>query len=137
MMASTSMPRTLAAAVYSPAARRAFGSAVGFCMGLAVVVSTAGWLGAPALLRVLATPAEAYDMALVYLRVIFIAMPATLLSVMMMMGLRGVGDAFRDALAAPLAEPVPSWGDAVPSLRELDQLAMKAGEIVQKPIPPT
>lgn len=75
------------------AARRAFGSAVGFCMGLAVVVSTAGWLGAPALLRVLATPAEAYDMALVYLRVIFIAMPATLLSVMMMMGLRGVGDA--------------------------------------------
>lgn len=75
------------------AARRAFGSAVGFCMGLALVVSTLGWLGAPALLRLLATPVEAYAMALVYLRVIFIAMPATLLSVMMMMGLRGVGDA--------------------------------------------
>ena len=29
------------------AARRAFGSAVGFCMGLAVVVSTAGWLARP------------------------------------------------------------------------------------------
>ncbi|MFZ2997580.1 MATE family efflux transporter [Sphingobium sp.] len=75
------------------AARRAFGSAVGFCLVLAVIVATAGWIGAPALLRLLATPAEAFDMALTYLRVIFIAMPATLLSVMMMMGLRGVGDA--------------------------------------------
>lgn len=75
------------------AARRAFGSAVGFCMGLALVVSTLGWVGAPALLRLLSTPVEAYAMALVYLRVIFIAMPATLLSVMIMMGLRGVGDA--------------------------------------------
>lgn len=75
------------------AARRAFGSAVGFCFGLAMIVATAGWIGAPALLRVLATPAEAFDMALVYLRVIFVAMPANLLAVMMMMGLRGVGDA--------------------------------------------
>lgn len=75
------------------AARRAFGSAVGFCMALALVVAIVGWLGAPALLRLLATPVEAYDLALVYLRVIFIAMPATLLSVMIMMGLRGVGDA--------------------------------------------
>lgn len=75
------------------AARRAFGSAVGFCMGLALVVSTLGWVGAPALLRLLSTPVDAYAMALVYLRVIFIAMPATLLSVMIMMGLRGVGDA--------------------------------------------
>ena len=75
------------------AARGAFGSAVGFCMALALVVAIVGWLGAPALLRLLATPVEAYDLALVYLRVIFIAMPATLLSVMIMMGLRGVGDA--------------------------------------------
>ncbi|KKW89397.1 MATE family efflux transporter [Sphingobium chungbukense] len=74
-------------------ARRAFGSAVGFCTILALVVALAGWLGAPALLRLLATPAEAFDPALVYLRVIFIAMPATLLSVMIMMGLRGTGDA--------------------------------------------
>lgn len=74
-------------------ARRAFGSAVGFCTLLALAVALAGWLGAPALLRLLATPAEAFDPALVYLRVIFIAMPATLLSVMIMMGLRGTGDA--------------------------------------------
>ncbi len=75
------------------AARRAFGSAVGFCTILGLVVATGGWLWAPDLLRLLATPAEAFPLALVYLRVIFVAMPATLLSVMMMMGLRGAGDA--------------------------------------------
>jgi len=75
------------------AARRAFGSAVGFCSILGLGVAVAGWVGAPALLRLLATPPEAFDLALTYLRVIFIAMPATLLSVMMMMGLRGAGDA--------------------------------------------
>lgn len=75
------------------AARRAFGSAVGFCSILGLGVAIAGWIGAPALLRMLATPVEAYDLALVYLRVIFFAMPATLLVVMIMMGLRGAGDA--------------------------------------------
>lgn len=75
------------------AARRAFGSATGFCTLLGVVVAAAGWIGAPAFLRLLATPTEAFDLALTYLRVIFIAMPASLISVMMMMGLRGTGDA--------------------------------------------
>lgn len=75
------------------AARRAFGSAIGFCSILGLAVAIAGWLGAPALLRLLATPAAAYDLALVYLRVIFIAMPASLLGLMIMMGLRGAGDA--------------------------------------------
>ncbi|KQN04585.1 MATE family efflux transporter [Sphingobium sp. Leaf26] len=75
------------------AARRAFGSAVGFCSILGLGVAITGWIGAPALLHMLATPVEAYDLALVYLRVIFFAMPATLLVVMIMMGLRGAGDA--------------------------------------------
>lgn len=75
------------------AARRAFGSAIGFCPMLGIGVATAGWIGAPALLRLLATPEGAYAMALVYLRVIFIAMPASLLALMIMMGLRGAGDA--------------------------------------------
>ncbi|CAN5147236.1 MATE family efflux transporter [soil metagenome] len=74
------------------AARRAFGSAVGFCFLLSMVVAVSGWFGAPALLRLLATPGGAYDLALTYMRVIFIAMPAGLLSIMMMMGLRGAGD---------------------------------------------
>ncbi len=74
------------------AARRAFGSALGFCFLLAIVVSAAGWIGAPAILRALATPGAAFDLALTYLRVIFLAMPASLISVMVMMGLRGSGD---------------------------------------------
>ncbi|MEJ7928265.1 MATE family efflux transporter [Sphingobium sp. AN641] len=75
------------------AARRSFGSAVGFCFLLSLAVALAGWLCAPALLRLLATPAEAFEPALIYLRVIFIAMPATLIGVMVMMGLRAAGDA--------------------------------------------
>lgn len=92
-MASTVMIAQAVGRGDMDAARRSFGSAVGFCAMLGVVVATAGWIGAPALLRLLATPAEAFDLALTYLRVIFIAMPASLLSVMMMMGLRGTGDA--------------------------------------------
>ena len=75
------------------AARRAFGTAVGFCSILGLGVAVAGWIGAPVLLRLLSTPPQAYDLALIYLRVIFFAMPATLLVVMIMMGLRGAGDA--------------------------------------------
>jgi putative MATE family efflux protein len=68
-MASTVMIAQAVGARDMDAARRAFGSAVGFCFLLAMGV------------------------ALTYLRVIFVAMPASLLSVMMMMGLRGTGDA--------------------------------------------
>lgn len=75
------------------AARRAFGSAVGFCFLLAMAVATVGFIISPALLRLLGTPAEAFGLALSYLRVIFVALPATLLGVMTMMGLRGAGDA--------------------------------------------
>lgn len=92
-MASTVMIAQAVGARDMDAARRAFGSAVGFCFVLAMIVAVGGWFGGPALLRLLATPPEAFDMALTYLRVIFVAMPASLLSVMMMMGLRGTGDA--------------------------------------------
>lgn len=74
------------------AARRTFGSAIGFCSLLAVTIATAGWFLAPALLTALATPGEAYELALAYLRVIFIAMPASMVSVMFAMSLRGAGD---------------------------------------------
>jgi putative MATE family efflux protein len=92
-MASTVMIAQAAGRGDMDAARRAFGSAVGFCTLLGLVVAVAGWIGAPAMLRMLATPPEAFGLALTYLRVIFIAMPATLIGVMIMMGLRGTGDA--------------------------------------------
>ncbi|WP_240953625.1 MATE family efflux transporter [Sphingomonas sp. G-3-2-10] len=74
-------------------ARRALGSATGLVMGGAVVASVVGWIFAPDILRLLATPPEVMDMALDYLRVIFLGLPAGMLLVLLMMGLRGVGDA--------------------------------------------
>lgn len=75
------------------AARRTFGSAVGFCVLLSLVVGTLGWLFAPQLLTAMGAPGETYIYALTYLRVIFIAMPASIITVMLGMGLRGGGDA--------------------------------------------
>lgn len=75
------------------AARRTFGSALGLCVGLAVIVAALGWLFAPALLRLMATPGESFGLALAYLRIIFVAMPASMITVMLAMGLRGAGDA--------------------------------------------
>lgn len=75
------------------AARRTFGSAVGFCVLLSLVVGTLGWVFAPELLTAMAAPGETYAFALTYLRVIFVAMPASMITVMLGMGLRGGGDA--------------------------------------------
>lgn len=74
------------------AARRVFGTAIGFCGVLAVLVAGCGWLLAPALLDALGTPAQSAGYALAYLRVIFVAMPAMMLTVMVSMALRGAGD---------------------------------------------
>lgn len=74
------------------AARRTLGSSVGFCSVLGLLVAVLGWIGAPAMLRALATPDESFDLALIYLRVIFASMPASLLNVMIMTGQRGTGD---------------------------------------------
>jgi Na+-driven multidrug efflux pump len=75
------------------AARRTFGSALGLCVGLAVIVAVIGWLLAPALLTLLATPGASYGLALEYLRIIFVAIPGSMITVMLAMGLRGSGDA--------------------------------------------
>ena len=73
-------------------ARRAMGSAIGLFGVTSVLVALLGWLFAPALLRVLATPPDAQAMALAYLRVIFLALPPLFLGVLLSMGLRGTGD---------------------------------------------
>jgi putative MATE family efflux protein len=74
-------------------ARRVIGTAVGSFLGVALLIAIAGWLLSPAILRILATPAGAAPLALAYLRVIFIAMPSMLILVLLMMGMRGAGDA--------------------------------------------
>jgi putative MATE family efflux protein len=74
-------------------ARRVIGTALGSFLLVAIGLAVLGWVFAPALLRLLATPPGAYDLALAYLRVIYIAMPAGLMLMMVMMALRGGGDA--------------------------------------------
>jgi putative MATE family efflux protein len=73
--------------------RRVIGTAIGSFVFVAAAIAIAGWLFSPALLKLLATPAGAAPLALAYLRVIFIAMPAILILVLLMMGMRGAGDA--------------------------------------------
>jgi putative MATE family efflux protein len=74
------------------AARRAFGSAIGLVLAGSIIVGALGWVFAPEILTALATPADAFAPALDYLRVIFLALPASMLLVLMFMGLRGTGD---------------------------------------------
>src|SRR5437764_6886569 len=47
-------------------ARRVVGTAVGFLLVGSIVLSTAGWVFAPALLKLLATPPDAAPLALAY-----------------------------------------------------------------------
>jgi len=74
-------------------ARRVVGTGIGFILLVSIVIAALGWIFAPALLKLLATPAGAAPLALAYLRVIFLAMPSILLTVLLMMSLRGAGDA--------------------------------------------
>ncbi len=73
-------------------ARRVIGAGMGLFIAISAVTAVAGWVFAPALLRLLATPGAAMPLALAYLRVIFLAMPAAFMMVLLMMGLRGAGD---------------------------------------------
>lgn len=73
-------------------ARRVFGTAIGGFALIAVAISIAGYFLAPAILNLLGTPGDAAPLALAYLRVIFLAIPALLLLTLMMMALRGSGD---------------------------------------------
>lgn len=74
------------------AARRTFGTVIGLTVVLALLVGVLGWLFAPRLLALLGTPADARALALAYLRVIFVSLPAGMVSVVISMGLRGSGD---------------------------------------------
>lgn len=73
--------------------RRTIGTAVGVFMIAGAATATLGWLFAPSLLRIMATPADAYPYALSYLRVIFLGMPMSFLMILLSASLRGVGDA--------------------------------------------
>ena len=73
-------------------ARKIFGTAMGGFTLIAILVGIAGYFLAGSILRLLGTPGDAAALALDYLRVIFLAMPALLLLTLMTMALRGAGD---------------------------------------------
>lgn len=73
-------------------ARQAFGAAIGLVLSGSVVIAALGWVFAPDILHLLATPPAAMPLALSYLRVIFLGLPASMLLVLLGMALRGVGD---------------------------------------------
>ena len=75
------------------AARRAFGASIGLVMGGSLIIAVLGWIFTPDILHLLATPPTAMPLALAYLRVIFLGLPATMLLVLLSMALRGIGDA--------------------------------------------
>ena len=75
------------------AARRAAGGAIGLALLFSVAIALVGWFASDAILRLLETPAEAFTLAHDYLRVTFIAIPASMLMVTLMMASRGAGDA--------------------------------------------
>src|SRR3954469_21226568 len=74
------------------AARRIFGTAGGSFLVITILIAIAGVYLSGSILHLLGTPPEAAPLALAYLRVIFLAMPALLLLTLLMMALRGTGD---------------------------------------------
>lgn len=75
------------------AARRASGGAIGLAIAFSVIIAVVGWFASDRILRWLETPPEAFALAHDYLRVTFIAVPASMLMVMLSMASRGAGDA--------------------------------------------
>ncbi|VWX47022.1 MATE family efflux transporter [Novosphingobium sp. 9U] len=74
------------------AARRNFGTGVGFCILLGVLTGVVGWVFTRDILTALGTPEASAELALAYLQVVFITIPFGVVSMMVSMGMRGAGD---------------------------------------------
>jgi putative MATE family efflux protein len=73
--------------------RRTVGAASGIFLILGIAVSVLGFVLTDEILRLLATPKEAFAEADIFLRLGFVAMPFVFLSVLLQSALRGAGDA--------------------------------------------
>lgn len=74
-------------------ALRATGTVAGLSLIFSLIIAIIGWFESDAILRLLGTPAEAMTFAHDYLRITFIAIPATMLLITLTMASRGAGDA--------------------------------------------
>ena len=73
--------------------KRVVGSAVAFIVGLSLAVAAAGWALAPAIVDGMRTPAPSREFAITHLRFTCLSMPSIFTYMVMMMMLRGSGDA--------------------------------------------
>ena len=73
--------------------KRVVGSAVAFIMVLSLAVAAAGWVLAPAIVDAMRTPAESREFAITHLRFTCLSMPSIFTYMVMMMMMRGSGDA--------------------------------------------
>ncbi len=74
------------------AAKRVVGTSADFFFFISVLFAGLGYLFAPQILHLLGTPADAVPLAVSYLRVLFLAVPAMNLLSFLMTVLRGAGD---------------------------------------------
>lgn len=73
-------------------AKRVVGTSATFFIGLSVLISAAGLIWSPAILAWMGTPADAIAFAVAYMRVMFLALPASYAFFFVMAALRGAGD---------------------------------------------
>lgn len=72
--------------------KQVMGSATSFFVALSLAASAVGVVAAPGILHLMGTPAEARAEAIVYLRIVFLAMPFMCTFVYLQMAQRGAGD---------------------------------------------
>ncbi len=73
--------------------RRTIGATMGTFLIASLVIALLGGLLVPPILRLLATPAAAFDHAAQFLKVVFIGVPFVFITVLLQSAMRGVGDA--------------------------------------------
>lgn len=85
------------------AARRVVGTAIGTFIPVALILAVVGWYFAPNVLSLLGTDQAIVPLARAFLKVTFLALPAILMMTMLMMTLRGSGDAITPLIFMILA----------------------------------
>lgn len=129
------------------AVRRIMGTATGVFFAAGAVTALGGWLIAPALLRLMATPEGAFPLALAYLRVMFLCMPTSFVMILCSSALRGVGDAvtpFRNTVLNVVLDiilnpifilglgPIPAMGIAGSALATLIASIVSLGTLLMQ-----
>ena len=78
--------------------RQGVGTGVTLFFAMGIIATAVGWYTAPALLQMLGTPDDVYPQALIYLRVMYLGLPTSLLTVFFSMAMRGAGDSLTPML---------------------------------------